>query len=384
MSDFDVDTIHLVRLALDGKVDDVVALSRRMLRALAVRRPDLAPAVKSVMETLSADPTRRSQQAIPVDLDSRLELLRREQPPLLATEPTWPTSVREQLAAVVREREMEDKLADAGIGPTRSLLFVGPPGVGKTLASRWLATQAKRTLLTLDLAAVMSSFLGRTGNNIRVVLDFARRTPSILLLDEFDAIAKRRDDVCEVGELKRLVTVLLQAIDDWPTSGILLAATNHPGLLDPAVWRRFDRVVEFPLPTADEIAAVVRQLVGLDDMLQDSIMQLAVLLEGRSFADVVRIVTAARRSAVVSDIPTSVAVERVISDISKKADQNTKLRAAAYLASSGKSQREVATLTGISRDTLRKHLGGASATSAAKPKSAKRPKTETHHAVRYT
>jgi len=368
MSDFEKDTVHLVRLALDGKVDDVAALSRRLLRAVAQRRPDLALVVQGVLDGVLANPTRGASQPLPVDLDSRLELLRREPVPQLPVEPTWPAAVKDELDAVVSEREHEDKLADAGIAPTRSLLFVGPPGVGKTLAARWLAVRTKRPLLTLDLAAVMSSFLGRTGNNIRVVLDFARRTPSVLLLDEFDAIAKRRDDVSEVGELKRLVTVLLQTVDDWPTEGLLVAATNHPELLDPAVWRRFDRVVRFPEPSVGEIANAIRRLLGEDDQLGDRTDLLAALLLGRSFADVARVVTTAKRSAVVSDVSLTDALERVIVDLSENADLSTKLRVAASLLEAGRSQRDVSSITGLSRDTIRKHLGAPNGSSGKRSK----------------
>jgi len=103
-------------------------------------------------------------------------------------------------------------------------------------------------LATLDLAAAISSLLGRTGLNLRRVLDHGRRAPCVLFLDEFDAVAKRRDDPSDLGELKRAVNVLLKEMEQWPSSSVLVAATNHPALLDPAVFRRFDTVIALPLP----------------------------------------------------------------------------------------------------------------------------------------
>ncbi|KOO11114.1 AAA family ATPase, partial [Vibrio xuii] len=144
----------------------------------------------------------------------------------------------EAFVQVLLEREYNDALLSEGLQPTKSIIFQGPPGVGKTLSARWLANQLDLPLLTLDLATVMSSFLGKTGSNVRAVLEHAMSFPCVLLLDEFDAIAKRRDDDRELGELKRLVTVLLQTIDEWPATSLLIAATNHGELLDPAIWRR--------------------------------------------------------------------------------------------------------------------------------------------------
>ncbi len=354
MSDFEKDVVHLIRLSLEGKVADVSALSRRLLRALATRRPDLAPAAQSILRSVQASPLRALEQPLPVDLDSRLELLRREMHPQLSSEPVWPTSIRKELDAVIQERERADSLADAGLAPTRSLLFVGPPGVGKTLASKWLAVQLNRPLLTLDLAAVMSSFLGRTGNNIRVVLDFARRAPAVLLLDEFDAIAKRRDDATEIGELKRLVTVLLQAVDDWPEDGVLIAATNHPELLDPAVWRRFDRVIHFPSPSVAEICDLINRLAPA--LSASTVELLAAFLHGRSFDNVVRNVNSAKRAAIVRQISLEDAFAALLGEMAQSAELPLKLRVAGLLAAGGRSQREVAAATGLSRDTIRKHI----------------------------
>lgn len=358
MTDIFDDYVHLVRLALEGQQKDVVALAKKNTRQLMKARPDLAEALKQVIfEYSESQATRESfNQPMPIDIDSKLELLHKEYV-VLDTNLIWQTKVFNELNAVIEERKHENELQKSGLSPTRSLLFIGPPGVGKTLAAKWLSAQLQRPLFTLDLAAVMSSFLGRTGNNIRAVLNYAQKTPSVLLLDEFDAIAKRRNDDSEVGELKRLVNVLLQAVDEWPSKGLLIAATNHPELLDPAVWRRFERVIEFPNPSKTEIQHTINELLPIEktpEILQ-LIEILALLFEGVSFAEVVRQINLARRESIIKRIDLYSALNDLIEKLCKDYDRNKKLDLALLLLSAGISQRKVSEMTGVSRDTIRKY-----------------------------
>ncbi len=352
------DFFHLARIALKGDRADAIALVRRAAHRAAQTDRELANRLAGLIEVEhGADPRRGvTPKPIPVDGDSRLQLVRREFPVEMEFEPVWPPSVSQELESVLAEREREDDLARAGLAPTRSLLFTGPPGVGKTLASRWLATQLRRPLITLDLSAVMSSFLGRTGTNLRTVLDYARREPSVLLLDEFDAIAKRRDDASEVGELKRLVTVLLQAIDDWPAASILIAATNHAELLDPAVWRRFDRVVPFPLPSEEDIAQAAKIFAGSAPELDQLSKALALTFAGSTFAELARQLIATRRRSIIGDLELPAALEQMIASVMDSKPAETRRSTATALVEAGYSQRKAHELTGVSRDTIRRRL----------------------------
>ena len=365
MIDFEEIIVHMARLSAGGKTDDVTALFKKTAPTLVKQRPDLKDDVATVLGMLDATRlTRSTSSPLPVDLDSRLELLRRETNPITELKPVWPESVETILSEIIEERFLEQKFRDAGVEPTKSLLFHGAPGTGKTLAANWLAEQLHYPLLTLDLSAVMSSFLGRTGNNIRTVLDFARRSQGILLLDEFDAIAKRRDDGYEIGELKRLVTVLLQEIESWPAHSILIAATNHPDLLDLAVWRRFNRVIEFPCPSDSELEQLIGQLLPNVRQTSISAKLLAKLFRGSSFADVTRTVATANRTALVRDIGMDQAVFQVATNLCRSKSRKERLAIAHLLKNAKMSQRGIADLTGISRDTLRKYLGGSTGTTA--------------------
>lgn len=358
--DYEKEIVQLIQLALEGKSDDFKAYARKTLASINKRRPDLENISQDAGKALAGSVHRFSKtfEPLPVDLDSRQELVRRDVVLNLPSTITWPNKIQSSLNEIIEERKHGDKLLGAGLSPVRTILFVGQPGVGKTLAAQWIASALKRQLLTLDLSSVMSSYLGKTGNNIRAVLDFAKKSSSVLLLDEFDSIAKRRDDVSEVGELKRLVTVLLQSIDDWPVDGVLIAATNHPELLDPAVWRRFDRVIEFPKPDSEVRKTFLSKMLNETSAGDNKLFIdfLASITEEQSFANIKRDIEQAKKQSLISERPIEHCLEEMIIDRIEEKPFKARLEIAKGLIKNGHSQHRVNELTKVSRDTLRKHF----------------------------
>jgi SpoVK/Ycf46/Vps4 family AAA+-type ATPase len=352
------DFLKLARIALSGRPQDIQLLIHKVSKRYKGEFPQLS---KELITLLQESPTRssplRKQHDIPlpVDVDSRLQLLRVEGA-ALDHDLVLSESLYNSIEQVLAERRNVIALNNLGLHPTKSILLTGPPGVGKTMAAKWIAEKINRPLLILDLSAVMSSYLGRTGNNIRFVLDYAKSIECVLLLDELDAIAKRRDDQSEVGELKRLVTVLLQEIDDWPATGLLIAATNHPDLLDPAVWRRFEMVLNFNNPSAEQIKQFLIKLLEphLKDFDRWSDILSHVYL-GKSFSDIEKLILNLRKRSVMSGASLQELLETEIkSQHISSSDQ--KMRIAKALTDMGMSQRKINEVTGIARETIRKAI----------------------------
>jgi SpoVK/Ycf46/Vps4 family AAA+-type ATPase len=364
----ETDFVHLARLAVNEQWDDVRLLVARLLRAYRKNRPDLA---KQLDEFLKLNPARRGGPLRDVRFAGG-EILPTEEEnskptPLKAYDgitvleaPLLTPSTSASINQLILERQHTASLKDAGLTPTRSAIFEGPPGVGKTLTARWIAHELGKPLLVLDLTAVMSSFLGRTGINLRNAIEYAKHTDAVLLLDEIDAIAKRRSDDADIGELKRLVTVVLQEVDAWPETSLLLAATNHPELLDPALWRRFDVIINFDLPSTESIKASLKRFLGVSyKQFSHWLNALSLVMTGESFSDIEKTIQRFRRSVALGISSPNELAEAFIIEKTKSVKKNDRVKLAAELAKNTKlSQHKISQLTGVARDTIRKYTDG--------------------------
>jgi hypothetical protein len=194
----------------------------------------------------------------------------------------------------------------AGLPRRNRVLLHGPPGCGKTSIAAALATELGLPLATARIDSLISSYLGETAANLRQLFDFAEQSPCVLLLDEFDSLGKLRADPGDHGELRRVVNAVLQMVERYRGSSFIVAATNSPEMLDPALWRRFDEVLEVPLPTADEIELLLAK--GLPELrLSGGFTTAAARMRGLPHAAVDSAVHAARRTAVMASRTVDVA-----------------------------------------------------------------------------
>ena len=317
MENFDI-VLALSRMALNGDEEKIAHQITRLRNALndndpkqaekldkllttQERRQDAAPIALEQMRArhtdlqLPGEPLSRSTP-LPTDRETGAPLVRLLFPddlddPAPILHPELEAAISDQL----REWDRVQDLARMGVKPNMRCLLYGAPGVGKTLLARFIGHQLRLPIVEARLDGLVSSFLGTTARNIGALFDFADRYRCILFLDEFDAIAKARDDSQEVGEIKRVVNTLLQCLDARNVQGFTLAATNHEHLLDPAVWRRFEARIHMPKPESETRSALLTRFLAPVHLSDSEMRMLVWLTKGMSGADLETLVTGGKR-----------------------------------------------------------------------------------------
>lgn len=274
-------------LAQDGANEEAQALEA-VFESIRTTAGKMAPARVVLSKAMAAGEPITPNTAVPVDKETSTPLaelwpidrLQDLKAPILDDRPA------KAIEHLVDQWISADRLQEAGVKVPRATLFFGPPGTGKTRLALWTAQKLGLPVLLARLDGLTSSYLGTTARNVRALFDFANRHRCVLLLDEFDGIAKLRDDPQELGEVKRVVNAVLQAMDSRADIGLTIALTNHENLLDPAVWRRFDARMEIGLPSAGTRQQIAERYLDSFPVAAGAIKVLAWMTDGLSGSDV--------------------------------------------------------------------------------------------------
>ncbi|MBN1461960.1 MAG: ATP-binding protein [Armatimonadetes bacterium] len=199
--------------------------------------------------SLAPSAARGIAPVIPRDNEKGFKLLQVSKPDVLWNDVILDQQLDDALRLLAEEHRKHGLLESYGLKPKRKLLLFGPPGTGKTLTAKALSNELGYPLVYIKFEAVVSSFLGETAANLRKIFDFIEQGEWLVLFDEFDIIGKQRDDPSEHGEIKRVVNNFMLMLENFEGPSMIVAATNHPRLLDIGVWRRFDEALRFELPT---------------------------------------------------------------------------------------------------------------------------------------
>ena len=362
---YDTLLLNLILSGLKKDIDELELNAITLSRIIKNTEPELSKKINSIIGsyTTSGNATRGVGIApVPLDTETQLEMATIALPDVNKYEfPVLKQSLVKKIETFIQEREKAELLLQKNIRPTTSLLLIGPPGTGKTMLAYYIASILNKNLIILDLAASISSLLGKTGHNLKKVLKYARQTGAVLLLDEFDAIAKRRDDPTDLGELKRVVNVLLMELEHWPVSSVIIATSNHPDLLDKAIWRRFDHILEIELPSEKEILLILSKHFEdfANQELKKVLKPISIMLKGYSAADVARFAENVKRHVVLKNVKINVAIiDELVDFIKTKEAKGMFCKLSKKLLGDDISVRQLAEITGLSSSGVQYHLTG--------------------------
>jgi len=249
---------------------------------------------KSIDMTSKARPTSIANKP-KGDLSSLLEL---SHPSVHISELVLSEETRNRLDQVILEQRQKDRLAKFDLHPRRKLLFTGAPGSGKTMSAAVLATELKLPLYTVVLDNLITRFMGETAAQLRLIFDHIKQTRAVYLFDEFDAIGTQRGTQNDVGEIRRVLNSFLLLVEQDSSESMILAATNHPELLDKALYRRFDDIIQYEKPEQVQIKAIAENRLASFNTNDVNWKKISVIAEGLSAADVTRACEDAAKEAV--------------------------------------------------------------------------------------
>jgi len=210
------------------------------------------------------------------------------------------TQVEEKIERIEKEFLARERLAHFGLSPRRRILLHGYPGCGKSMSAERIAWNIGLPFLKVKFEAVVSSYLGESASNLSKLFDAIKTFPCVLLLDEFDFIAKSRDGKQDVGEMHRVVNILLNVLEDFNGPGLIIATTNLEGTIDKAIFRRFDDIIELPKPGLTEIQRILRSTLASIKSAKDvDWNNIAKKLDGFSSALVVKVAIDAAKFSVI-------------------------------------------------------------------------------------
>lgn len=209
--------------------------------------------------------------------------------------------VHEQLQRILKEQRMHARIREHGLSPRRKLLLVGPPGTGKTMTASVLAGELGLPLFLIRLDALITKFMGETAAKLRQVFDAIAEVRGVYFFDEFDAIGSQRGLANDVGEIRRVLNSFLQMIEQDHSNSVIVAATNHPEILDYALLRRFDDVLEYHLPSPTQAAELIRTRLGRFAPKPFPLKSVAAKAEGLSYAEIRRAVDEAIKEVIMHD-----------------------------------------------------------------------------------
>jgi hypothetical protein len=292
--------IERLREALIKEGDTKAASTLAGLLTVADKNVDLAPSRVTQSRTLLAGETLTRNTQVPVDRETSAPLAdvifpseTRQTPPL------FNVTITQAIGTVLEEWANLEAFSDVGVHPAKTCLIYGAPGTGKSRLAYWMAGELDLPIVLARIDGLVSSFLGTTARNIGNLFNFVNRYRCILLLDEFDALAKLRDDPHEVGEIKRVVNALLQNLDARRDVGFTIGITNHPKLLDSAVWRRFEVQLEIPTPDFPVRMDIARHFMPPVEVSDAYYRMIAWFTEGTTGAEIETLVRTFKKASAV-------------------------------------------------------------------------------------